>query len=69
MKSSWKIGTIAGIELRLHITFPLLLIWIGFSYYAARHSWNDVLTGVALRLALFFIIVLHELGHALTARR
>ena len=69
MKSSWKIGTVAGIELRLHITFPLLLIWIGFSYYAARHSWGDALGGVAFTLALFVIIVLHELGHALTARR
>ncbi len=69
MRSSGKIGTVAGIELRLHITFPLLLIWIGISYYAARHSWADAFSGVAFTLALFVIIVLHELGHALTARR
>jgi Zn-dependent protease/predicted transcriptional regulator len=69
MKSSWKIGTLAGIELRLHITFPLLLIWVGTSYYSARHSWSDAVSGVAFTLTLFAIIVLHELGHALTARR
>ena len=69
MKSAWKIGTVAGIELRLHVTFPLLLLWIGFSYYQARQSWADAFGGVAFTLALFVIIVLHELGHALTARR
>ena len=69
MKSSWKIGTIAGIELRLHFTFPLLLIWIGLSYYSVRQSWVDVVSGVGFTLALFTVIVLHELGHALTARR
>ena len=69
MKSSWKIGTLAGIEVRLHITFPLLLIWVGVSYYGARQNWGDVFHGVAFTMALFAIIVLHELGHALTARR
>ena len=29
MKWSWKIGTLAGIELRIHVTFLLLLGWVG----------------------------------------
>lgn len=69
MKSSGRIGSIAGIELRLHITFPILLIWIALSYYSIRGSWRDVVGGIAFTLALFTVIVLHELGHALAARR
>jgi Zn-dependent protease/predicted transcriptional regulator len=69
MKSSWKIGTLAGIELRLHITFPLLPIFIGMLHYERRHAWSDAFIGVGFTLILFAIIVLHELGHALAARR
>jgi Zn-dependent protease len=69
MKASWKIAVLAGIELRLHITFPILLIWVGFSYYALRGNWSDVTAGILFILALFSIVVLHELGHALAARR
>lgn len=69
MKASWKIGTIAGIELRIHATFPLLLIWIAISAYGREGSLFEAAAGVGFALTLFLIIVLHELGHALTARR
>ena len=69
MKASWKIGRLAGIDLRLHITFPLLFLWVGASYYSLRHSWTDVFIGFVFTCCLFAIIVLHELGHALAARR
>ena len=29
MKWSWRIGRIAGIAIRVHVTFPLFLLWIG----------------------------------------
>ncbi len=61
--------TVAGIGLYIHVTFFILLIWIGAMYYLPRHSVTDTLDGLAFVIALFIIIVLHELGHALTARR
>src|ERR1043166_7066380 len=69
MKWAWKIGRIAGIAVFMHATFPLLLIWAGFSSYSSRHNWNDAWIGIAFVVVVFGIIVLHELGHALTARR
>jgi len=32
MRWSIKIARIAGIEVRIHITFLLFLAWIGFTY-------------------------------------
>jgi len=69
MKSSWRIGCIAGIDLHLHFTFLILLGWIVLSHYFQRHDWQDALGGLAFTLSLFTIVVLHELGHALMARR
>jgi len=60
---------VAGIGLYIHVTFFILLIWIGVMYYLPRHSWTDVFSSLVFVVALFAIIVLHELGHALTARR
>ncbi len=59
MRASWKIGRIAGIDLFLHPTFLLLLAFIG---------WRGDLSQLVLSMAVFGCVVLHELGHALTAR-
>jgi len=69
MKWSWRIGSIAGIDLNVHVTFWLLLGWVAISYYTARQSVADAFMGVVFILSLFVVVVLHELGHALTARR
>jgi Zn-dependent protease len=69
MRWSFRLMTVAGIGLYIHVTFFILLIWIGAMYYLPRHSVTDAFYGLAFVVALFAIIVLHELGHALTARR
>ena len=69
MKWSWKLGEIAGIGIYVHVTFLLLLGWVAVSYYLAGQSLAMMINGVVFLLALFGIVVLHELGHALTARR
>lgn len=53
----------------MHTTFLILIAWVGISYYGQRQSWEDALGGIAFVIALFSIVVLHELGHALAARR
>src|ERR1700752_5400486 len=68
MKWSWKLGAVAGIGLYVHATFFLLIAWVGVTYWLAGGSAAAV-SGVAFILALFACVVLHELGHALTARR
>lgn len=69
MKWSWKVGQIAGIDLRIHATFVLLLGWVGASYWVAGRSVHMALSGVTFIVALFACVVLHELGHAMAARK
>ena len=69
MRWSWRIGSLAGIELRIHATFLLLLAWVGAAHWASGRSLEAVLEGVLFILALFACVVLHELGHAMAARQ
>jgi Zn-dependent protease/CBS domain-containing protein len=65
---SWKIGRIAGIDLYVHATFFLLILWVVILHASQGRSVEAVLSGVGFILALFACVVLHEFGHALTAR-
>jgi len=69
MKWAWKIIRIAGIDVYVHATFFILIVWIGLSYWTIGQTVAAVVEGVGFILALFGCVVLHELGHALTARR
>jgi Zn-dependent protease len=69
MKWSWKVARISDIDISIHLTFFLLLLWIGISYWQHTQDINAVVQGVGLILVLFGCVVLHEFGHALTARR
>src|SRR5437667_374933 len=57
---SWSIPIlrIAGIQLRIHITFLLLIGWLALGSAGA----------VVFVLLLFLCVVLHEFGHALAAK-
>jgi Zn-dependent protease/predicted transcriptional regulator len=69
MKWSWKLIRVAGIDVYVHATFFILIIWIGLSYWQVEGSLAAVINGIGFILALFVCVVLHEFGHALTARR
>lgn len=68
MKWSWKIGTFAGIDVFIHATFLLIIGWVGFSYWQQTGTLAGTLEGIFFTLLLFGCVVLHEYGHALTAR-
>jgi Zn-dependent protease len=69
MKWSWKLGTFAGIGVYVHATFGLLIAWVGVVHWLEGRSAIAVVDGVAFMLAIFACVVLHEFGHALTAKR
>jgi Zn-dependent protease len=69
VKGSWKIGEAAGIGVYVHATFLLLIGWVALSYWLQGGDLATVLAGIGFILALFACVVLHEFGHALTARR
>jgi stage IV sporulation protein FB len=64
---SIRIARVAGIDVKIHVTFFLLLAWIGLAYYTEGGP-EAAIEGVAFILALFGCVLLHEFGHALTAR-
>ena len=67
---SWSIPIlrIAGIQLRIHITFLLLIGWLAFAYYQTGGS-AAAAAGVMFILLLFLCVVLHEFGHAIAAKQ
>ena len=69
MKWSWRIGRLFGIDVFVHATFVMLLVWVFMRHYLREGNVHGALVGVAFILAVFGIVVLHEFGHALTARR
>ncbi len=68
MRWSWRIGRIAGIDVNVHATFFLLILWVVILHWLAGRSVEAVISGVVFIVALFACVVLHEFGHALTAR-
>src|ERR1041384_7007468 len=57
---SWSIPIIriAGIQLRIHVTFLLLIVWVAL---------GSAISAVFV-LLLFLCVVLHEFGHAFAAK-
>jgi len=66
MSWSIKFARVAGIDLKIHFTFLIFLVWIGFTYLATGGA-ELAFQGVLFILLLFACVLLHELGHALTA--
>lgn len=66
--SLWALplGVIAGVPVKIHFTFFLFLAWIGME---ASGAGSDPLNEVLFILAIFGCVLLHELGHMLTARK
>jgi Zn-dependent protease/predicted transcriptional regulator len=67
MKWQWKLGRYADIDVYIHATFVLILAFVAWQHWALGPS--GVIEGLLFVLALFTCVVLHEYGHALTARR
>ncbi|HEY6221442.1 MAG TPA: site-2 protease family protein, partial [Candidatus Eisenbacteria bacterium] len=68
MRWSWQIAKVAGIPIRVHATFLIFIVFV-YIVLARGQSPTLALETVGFFLALFGCVVLHELGHALTARR
>ncbi|MGC1481884.1 MAG: site-2 protease family protein [Chthoniobacterales bacterium] len=67
MKWSYPIARVSGIELKVHATFLLLLVFVAWMYWQSGGA-AAALFGVAFILLLFLCVLLHEFGHAFAAR-
>ncbi|NNC88067.1 MAG: site-2 protease family protein [Akkermansiaceae bacterium] len=68
MRWSIRLGSVAGTEVRVHVTFFLLLAAVGWLFFA-RGGADAAVDGVLFILAVFGCVLLHEFGHVLTARQ
>jgi len=67
MNHSFSLARVAGIPIRVHITFALILLF-GMAQWGIPYGAGGAFFGLALMLLLFVCVTLHELGHALAAR-
>ena len=63
------LGRILGIDVFIHWTFYLLLVWIGGSVLLSSGSLVGAMGQVMLVVCVFACVLAHEYGHALAARR
>jgi len=63
---AFRVATVAGIPIRIHFTFVLILVYVGFLSSGQGHAVLPAFLGL---FVVFVCVILHELGHALVARR
>ena len=68
MQWSFRVGRIGGTDVKIHITFLLLVAWYAWSAYGEGGG-RAALISVVFLLGLFGCVLLHEFGHILMARR
>lgn len=66
---SLHLGTYFGIPVKLHWSFGLLLFYVLYTGQQLGMSNFGILNFALFTLLIFFCVVLHEFGHALSARR
>ena len=68
MGGAFRLFSIKDIDIKMHITFPLILIWAAIQFgFLARQGIQGAVFGVIVTTLLFVVVVLHELGHSFAA--
>lgn len=68
MSWSFRVARVSHIDVRVHATFALAVVYFA-SGFALAHGFQGAVFGVLLVFALFACLTLHELGHGLVAQR
>lgn len=69
MRGTFQIAKLFGIPVLIHWSFALLIAWVIVSGYSSGLDVTGIIWLMLLMLSIFLCVVLHEYGHALTARR
>ena len=63
-----RLGRYFGINVYLHWTFFLAMVYVGYSAWQRGNNWQQVALVQGFLLLIFSFVLLHEYGHALAAR-
>ncbi len=69
MKGVFRIITLFGIPVQLHWSFGLIILWVVYVGYDVGMDIQSMMWFSLFIIALFVCVVMHEFGHALSARR
>lgn len=69
MKANLYIGKYFGTEIQIHWTFFLLIAWVILSEIRSGGSIESILFILQFLIAIMICALLHEIGHALAAKR
>jgi len=68
MQGTWRFFTVFNIPVKIHWSFGLIFVWVFFVGWFNAFEVNKILWLGLIFLGLFACVILHEYGHALTAR-
>ncbi len=69
MRGSFQIAKFFGIPVQIHWTFGLIFVWVLYVGFRENWDWASIVWSAMFVMALFVCVVMHEFGHALTARK
>lgn len=69
MKGAWRLACVAGVDINVHWSFSFIILWMIWHGTFGNRELESVLFLSISVLLLFGCVVMHELGHALTAVR
>ena len=68
MSASHKLGRLFGVNINIHWSFWLGILWAGGEGVRWSGRWQGAIFAIAAILLFFCCVLLHELGHAFVAR-
>ena len=66
---SYQIAKIAGVPIKVHWTFGLLLLFVLHVAYSNNYGLQDTLWYISIVLIVFVFVIMHEFGHIFVARK
>ncbi|MBW3666620.1 MAG: site-2 protease family protein [Actinobacteria bacterium] len=74
--TSWRIGEVAGVEIRVDVSWGLIALLVGYTFFVvlaaefgATTTGTVVVAAIAMTLAFFASVLIHELAHSLLAKQ
>lgn len=74
--TSWRIGQVAGVEIRIDVSWGLIALLVGYTFFVvlssqftAATTTSLVVAALGMTLAFFASVLIHELAHSLVAKQ